>query len=82
MWTAITRAEHRREGLRFPSDLTDAEWAVVGPLLPAPSAVGRTPDWPRRALLEAIFYVLRGGIPWRYLPRCGAWSCPACWAMC
>ena len=70
MWTAITRAEHRREGLRFPSDLTDAEWAVVDPLLPAPSPVGRTPNWPPRALLDAIFHILRGGIPWRYLPPC------------
>jgi putative transposase len=63
MWTAITRAEHKREDLRFPSDLTDAEWAVAEPLLPAPSPIGRTPDWPLRELLDAIFYVLRGGIP-------------------
>ncbi|PZP40029.1 MAG: hypothetical protein DI601_24525 [Azospirillum brasilense] len=62
MWTAITRAERRREGLLFPGDLTDAEWAVVEPLLPSPSRVGRTPDWPLRELLDAIFYVLRGSI--------------------
>ncbi len=43
MWTAATRAQHRRDGLRFPSDLTDAEWAVLAPLLPAPSSVGRPP---------------------------------------
>jgi len=70
MWTATTRAQHRREGLRFPSDLTDAEWAVLGPLLPQPSRVGRPPAWPMREILDAIFYVLRGGVPWRLLPPC------------
>jgi transposase len=70
MWTATTRARHRRDGLRFPSDLTDAEWAVLEPLLPAPSPVGRPPTWPLREIVNAIFYVLRGGIPWRMLPAC------------
>jgi putative transposase len=70
MWTATTRAQHKREGLRFPSDLTDAEWAVLGPLLPPRSRVGRPPAWPMREILDAIFYVLRGGVPWRLLPPC------------
>ncbi len=70
MWTAATRAQHRRDGLRFPSDLTDAEWAVLAPLLPAPSSVGRPPRWPMREIVIAIFYVLRGGTPWRMLPEC------------
>ena len=70
MWTATTRAQHRREGLRFPSDLTDAEWAVLAPLLPPRSPVGRPPAWPMREILDAIFYVLRGGVRWRLLPPC------------
>lgn len=70
MWTAITRAQHRRDALRFPSDLTDAEWAVLEPLLPAPSRVGRRPCWPMREILNAILYILRGGVPWRMLPGC------------
>lgn len=70
MWTAITRAEHRRDAPRIPSDLTDAEWAVLEPLLPAPSRVGRRPCWPMREILNAIFYVLRGGVPLRMLPDC------------
>ena len=70
MWTPTSRAQHGREGLRFPSDLTDAEWAVLAPLLPKPSPVGRPPSWPMREILNAIFYVLRGGIPWRMLPDC------------
>jgi transposase len=70
MWTATTRAQNMRDGLRFASDLTDAEWAVLEPLLPALSTVGRPPAWPMRAIVDAIFYVLRGGIPWRMLPPC------------
>lgn len=70
MWTAITRTQHRRDALRFPSDLTDAEWAVLEPLLPAPSPVGRRPCWPMREICNAIFYILRGGVPWRILPDC------------
>lgn len=70
MWTATTRAQHMRDGLRFASDVTDAEWAVLAPLLPPSSAVGRPPSWPLRELVNAMFYVLRGGIPWRMLPPC------------
>lgn len=70
MWTATTRAQHMREGLRFASDLTDAEWSVLAPLLPARPAVGRPPEWPMREIVNAIFYILRGGIPWRMLPPC------------
>jgi len=70
MWTATTRAHHKREGLRFASDVTDAEWALFEPLLPARSPVGQPPEWPMRELVNAIFFVLRGGIPWRMLPPC------------
>ena len=70
MWTATTRAQHKRDGLRFASDVTDAEWGLIDPLLPPPSPVGRPAEWPMRELVNAIFYVLRGGIPWRMLPPC------------
>ncbi len=70
MWTATTRAQHMRDRLRFVSDLTDAEWAVLAPLLPARPGIGRPPEWPMREIVNAIFYVLRGGIPWRMLPPC------------
>jgi transposase len=68
MWTPATRAQHTRGHLRYASDLTDAEWAVLEPLFPAARATGRPPT-PLRRVLEAIFYVLRGGIPWRMLPK-------------
>jgi putative transposase len=47
--------------------LTDREWAVIAPFLPLPRG-GRPWAWPMREILNAIFYVLRGGIGWRMLP--------------
>jgi putative transposase len=54
----------------YPTDLSDAEWERLAPLLPAPRTSGRpkTHSSPR-AILDAIFYVLRSGCPWRLLPR-------------
>lgn len=69
MWTATTRAQHKREGLRFASK--DGEWSLIVPLLPLlppPSRVGRPTEWPMREIVHAIFNVLRGSIPWRMLP--------------
>ena len=68
MWTDITREQHARDGLRLPSDLTDKEWAVLEPLLPARSGRGRPPKWSYRAIIEALLYLVRGGLPWRMLP--------------
>jgi putative transposase len=53
----------------YPCDLTDAEWALLAPLLPAPARRGRPRSWPLRLLVNALFYVLRTGCAWRYLPR-------------
>ena len=68
MWTDITRAKHARKGLRYSSDLTDAEWAVLEPYIPTGSGLGRPPKWSRRAIMNGLFYVLRSGLPWRMLP--------------
>src|SRR3546814_14576768 len=65
MWTDTTRAQYARAQLTLPSDLTDAEWAVLEPFLPQPSQVGRPRKWPLRRIVEAILYLLRGGLPWR-----------------
>jgi putative transposase len=54
----------------YPSDLTDAEWAILEPLIPAAKPGGRPRKWPMRAVLNAISYLLRGGCAWRMLPRC------------
>jgi putative transposase len=53
----------------YPSDLTDAEWAALEPLLPPPSRRGRPLKWARRLMAEAIFYLVRSGCAWRMLPR-------------
>ena len=53
----------------YPSDLSDAEWAALEPILPPPSPVGRPLKWPRRLMAEAIFYLVRSGCAWRMLPR-------------
>ncbi len=70
MWTDTTRTQYARAGLALPSDLTDAEWSVLEPLLPPPSYVGRPRKWPLRRIVAAILYLLRGGLPWRMLLPC------------
>jgi transposase len=69
MWTPATRRQHSRAGLRYETDLTDAEWAVIAPLMPEPAACGRPATWTPCEILNAIFYVLRGGIAWRLIPK-------------
>ena len=68
MWTPITRAQHTRCAARYQTDLTDTEWRLIEPLLPAPHILGRPRKWEMREIINAIFYVLRGGISWRLLP--------------
>jgi len=69
MWTPATRRQHSRAGLRYETDLTDAEWAVIAPHMPEPALCGRPAIWTTREILNAIFYVLRGGIAWRLIPK-------------
>jgi len=66
MWTRDTRAEHDRDDLRY--HLTDAEWQVLAPLFPPPATTGRRRAWPMREQINAMFFMLRGGILWRLLP--------------
>src|SRR5918996_4076460 len=53
----------------YPSDLTDAEWQVIAPLLPTSKPRGQPRIHPLREIVNAIRYVLRGGIAWRALPH-------------
>ena len=69
MWTPTTRAQHSRAGLRYGSDGTDAEWLILSPFLPAACRCGRHRKWEMREIVNAIFYVLRGGIAWSLLPK-------------
>jgi putative transposase len=53
----------------YPSDLTDEQWLLIRPLLPKPHRRGRKQAVSRRAILNAVFYVLRTGCQWRQLPN-------------
>jgi len=53
----------------YPSDLSDAEWAILAPPLPPPAPRGRPRKWPERVIADAVFYVLRSACAWRMLPR-------------
>jgi transposase len=57
------------EEKRYPSDLTDREWAILKSLIPAPKLGGHPRTVNIREVVNGIFYVLRGGIPWRFLPK-------------
>lgn len=53
----------------YPSDVSDAEWKILEPLLPQPCQRGRALTYQRREILNAIFYLLRSGCAWRMLPH-------------
>ena len=56
-------------------DLTDIEWAVLEPLLPAPRRSGRPSTWTKRQLIDGIRWRTRAGTPWRDVPECyGSWA--------
>lgn len=68
-WTEITRAQYRREGLRYTSDMTDAEWAQIVRRLPRRHRLGRPRKVALRSVVEAIFFILSTGCQWRALPK-------------
>ena len=68
MWTPTTREQHSRPAARYQTDLTDAKWRLIEQRLPPARKTGRPRAWPMREIVNAIFYVLRGGIVWRLLP--------------
>jgi len=67
-WTKITRTEYQRKGLRYASDLTDAEWALICRKMPARRRLGRPREVDLREVVQAIFYILSTGCQWRALP--------------
>jgi transposase len=68
-WTEITRGKYRRDGLRYASHLTDAKWALIEPLFPPPSPLGRPRETDMRWVLNAILYMASTGCQWRQLPK-------------
>src|SRR5215218_2180955 len=57
------------ESRRHPTDLSDDEWRCISPHLPKPAGQGRPRLHGLRAILDAVFYVLKSGCPWRLLPK-------------
>lgn len=69
MWKPEHRCAAERHGLRYPSDLTDAEWAMIAPRIPPAKRGGRPRNVNVREVLNAIFYVLWTGCQWKALPK-------------
>jgi putative transposase len=58
-----------RQRSPYPTDLTEAEWQILKPLLPPENSGGRPRKYPIREVLNGIQYVLRGGCAWRLMPH-------------
>jgi transposase len=69
MWRAEHRVTADRRGLRYPSDMNDAEWEIVAPLIPPGRRGGRKRSVDVREVLNAVFYVLATGCQWQALPK-------------
>jgi transposase len=68
-WTTEHRRAADRRGVRYPSDLTDAEWELVRPMIRPAKRGGRPRTVNLREVLNAIFYVLSTGCQWQALPK-------------
>ena len=69
MWTNENRARYDRDHSRYPSDVTDAEWALVAPLIPPARRGGRRREVAERDVVNGLMYVLSTGCQWRYIPK-------------
>lgn len=68
-WTEITRPRYCRDGLRYASDLTDLEWALIEPFMSRCHPRGRPRSVSLRTVMNAILYMLTTGCQWRQIPR-------------
>ncbi len=69
MWTVENRARYDRTRLRYPSDVTDEEWALLAPLIPPGKRGGRKRSVDLREITNGIMYVLSTGCQWGYIPK-------------
>lgn len=84
MWTQVNRARYGRIGLWHPSDVTDAEWAVIAPLIPPGKHCGSKRTVNHREVLSGLLYVLSTGCQWRAIqkdlpPRSAVHGCFDLW---
>jgi transposase len=68
-WTETTRPHYWRAARRYASDLTDGEWTLLAPFMPAPSRLGRPRRTDLRHVVEALLYIASTGCQWRQLPK-------------
>ena len=69
MWTNENRARYDRSKLRYPSDLTDEEWALVTPLIPPSKRGGNKRTVNVREVVNGLMYILSTGCQWRAMPK-------------
>ena len=69
MWTPENRPKYDRSKLRYPSDLTDEEWSIIGPLIPRAKGGGNKRTVDIRAVLNGVMYILSTGCQWAALPK-------------
>ena len=69
MWTAENRPLYDRDRLRYPSDVTDEEWALIKPLIPRAKHGGRRRTVDIREIVNGLMYVLSTGCQWRAVPK-------------
>jgi putative transposase len=69
VWTKENRSRYDRRGQRYPSDLKNEEWAILGSELPVAKGQGRPRVHLLREIINGIRYVQRYGIPWDAMPK-------------
>ena len=69
MWTNDNRTRYDRSKLRYPSDLTDDEWALIGPRIPPAKRGGNKRTVDVRAVVNGVMYILSTGCQWAALPK-------------
>jgi transposase len=69
MWTPENRSRYDRSALRYPSDLTDGEWAEIGPFIPPAKRGGNKRTVDIREVVNGVMYILSTGCQWRSLPK-------------
>jgi transposase len=69
MWTNVNRGRYDRRKLRYPSDLTDEEWALIGAVIPPAKRGGNKRTVDVREVVNGVMYILSTGCQWASLPK-------------
>ncbi len=69
MWTTENRSRYDRSRLRYPSDLTDEEWALIRPLIPPAKRGGNKRTVDIREVVNGVMFILSTGCQWASLPK-------------